>query len=187
MKKCMNVIRAGSLAPVLTILLSHGAAGAAEKYAFRVVFEEVPGVEHLVAGQLAQGIRLLERDLAAEKPHQGHVLATLCGAYLLRRQLDDAERTCAEAVARFPGETAYNNRGVLRAFQGDLEGARRDFARASPANMEAYMEVLRTRDVGLVASSNQSMLQQLSARHTSDEIRSSHASVTGAEVETIDD
>lgn len=187
MKKRMKVIRAGRLAPVLAILLSHGVAGAAEEYVFRVAFEDVPGVEHLVAGQLAQGIRLLERDLVAEKPRQGHVLATLCGAYVLRRQLDDAERTCAAAIARLPAETAYNNRGVLRAFQGDLEGARRDFARASPANMEAYMEVLRTRDVGLVASSNQSLLQQLSARHTSDEIRPSYASVTGAKVETIDD
>lgn len=187
MKKSMNVIRAGSLASALVILLTHGTAGAAEEYAFRVAFEEVTGVQYLVAGDLAQGIRLLERDLAADKQNHGHVLATLCGAYILRRQLDDAERTCAEAITRFPGETAYNNRGVLRAFQGDLEGARRDFARSSPANMEAYMEILRTRDVGLVASSNQVLLQQLAARHTSDEIRSSYASVAGAEVETIDD
>lgn len=185
MQQFRNATRVRSLALVALFLVSAVPAGADETYPFRVAFEEVPGVEQLVAGDLAAGIRLLEEELASGSSSKGRVLATLCGAYILGRQLASAERACAAAIARFPGDTAYNNRGVLRAFRGDLDGAGRDFARASPRDMTQYMEVLRTRDVGLVADSNHELLQKLSAGHSPRDVRA--ASIMGAEIEIIDD
>lgn len=187
MKRFRNAITVGNIVLAAAFIASAVPAGADETYPFRVAFEEVPGVEYLVAGNPAAGIRVLKEELVSGPASRGHVLATLCGAYILNRQLALAERACADAMARLPGETAYNNRGVLRAFRGDLDGAREDFVRASPHDMDQYMEILRTRDVGLVAVANQELLRKLSAGPASERFGTSHVSIRGAEIEIIDD
>lgn len=184
MTKITSIVLAGSLA-VLTAL--SGRTDADEVYPFRVAFEDLPGVDHLLAGDVARGIRILEQSLEAGTADEGDVLATLCGAYIRKNQLSSAERACADAIERSGTDTAYNNRGVLRAFRGDLEGARRDFSRASPSDMEAYMEVLRARDVSLVAASNRKLLERLTASHSADEVRSSYTPIRSAGIETVDE
>lgn len=158
-----------------------------ELYPFRVAFENVPGVDHLVAGDIARGIQVLELDLLTGTSNEGYVLATLCGAYVLNQELAKAEETCADAVERFPGNTVFNNRGVLRAFRGDLSGARRDFDRARPSSMEAYMKLLGTRDIGLVATGNHELLRDISARHSTKDIQSSYTSIEHAPDEVLEE
>ena len=170
---------------VLAILLLTGPALADDVYPFRVVFEDTPGTEHLIVGDLDRGIRVLEQVLESGTANEGFVLATLCGAYILAQDLENADTTCAAAVQRFPGESAYNNRGVLRAFSGDIVGATRDFDRARPTDMANYMEALKKRDVGLVSNGNHDLIRQLAANHSSDDVGYSFAAREGAEIETI--
>lgn len=185
MHEITKIVSAGVVVSLFA-LVSHR-AGADDVYPFRVAFEDLPGVDHLLAGDLARGTRMLEESLASGSADESGVLATLCGAYILRNQLSRAARACAESIERSRNDTAYNNRGVLRAFRGDLEGARRDFVRAGPADLDAYMELLRTRDVGLVAGSNRELLERLSASHSVEEVRSSYSPVRSAEIETIEE
>ena len=135
----------------------------AETFAFRVAFEDVPGVEDVVSGNLQDGIVRLETELDNDSSDTGFVLATLCGAYIMDMALDHASRTCDAAVKHQPGRTAFNNRGVLRALLGDFEGAREDFEKARPAELSAYLEDLRRRDVGLVANDNFRKFENLTA------------------------
>ncbi len=168
--------------PVIAFVAA-SVASAGEVYSFRVAFENVRGVEHLVSGNVAEGIRLIESDLQAGDTNEADAMATLCGAYVLNGDVDKAGKTCAAAVERFPGDTAYNNRGVLRAFIGDMEGAREDFDRARPASIDEYMAELATRDVGLVASGNHEMLLDLTVRNSRHVIQSSIDK--GADIETL--
>ena len=151
----------------------------ADSFPFRVAFEDVPGTEEIESGDILPGIEILENQreqVAAES--KGHLLATLCGAYIMTLDLDKAASTCDEAVQDLPGETAYNNRGVLRAFTGNFTGATEDFNRARPHRMDEYIEYLKTKDVGLIADGNHSLLQELSARHTPADVNTSVAMST---------
>lgn len=186
MNQLLNATCVCKLALIIALIVPAGPAGADDVYTFRVAFEEIPGTKYLAAGDLARGIQVLEQDLVSGTSNEGHVVATLCGAYILSQQLVKAERTCTDAVRRFPGNAAYNNRGVLRALRGNFEGSRRDFDRASPSNMEEYMEILRTQDIGLVAGSNSELLEELSARHSPDDIGPSYTSAKGADIEILD-
>lgn len=159
----------------------------AETYPFRVAFENVPGAAELDAGDIDTGIEILEQQLDSDDADAGFVLATLCGAYVIAGTLHKAERVCQQAVAQYPGETAYNNRGVLRAFNGDFRGAEADFDRARPERMAEYMEYLKTRDVGLIADGNSGLLEKLVANHSSNEVKTSVAANTGIDVEPIKD
>ena len=169
---------------IMTVCLSPASADKA--YDFRVMFEHIPGTESLDVSQVSQSIPVLERMLQQGTSYEGRTLATLCGAYVLSRDLGKAEKTCAAAVERFPSETAYNNRGVLRALRGDLAGARRDFDRARPESMAAYIELLKTREIGFIATDNHELLQQLLADRRDERSASSFASIKGAEVEIIE-
>lgn len=187
MNNFLKYIAAAPNLAIMAFFISVGPSAADEVYPFRVAFEDIPGTEHLVPGNLTQGIQVLEQELESGASNEGYLLATLCGAYILNQNLDKAEKMCADAVNRFPGDAAYNNRAVLRAFRGDIEGARRDFDRARPPNMLEYLEILRKRDIGLVANGNHELLQKLTANHSPDDIRSSFASIQGANIEILDD
>ena len=157
----------------------------AEVFPFRVAFENVPGVEKIDGSNVEAGIKVLEDQLEQIEPaSSGDILATLCAAYIVNGSLHKAERACNKAVETNPSETAYNNRGVYRAFTGDLIGAREDFERVRPRDVEAYLDELKTKDVGLMSIDNFYLLEELSAKHTPAEINASLA-MTTASVEDI--
>ena len=159
----------------------------ADVFPFRVAFENVPGIEEIEAGNIQAGIKVLEDQLEHIEPgSSGDILATLCAAYIVNVSLDKAARACNEAVQVQPGKTAYNNRGVYRAFTGDLSGAHEDFKRARPRQLDAYLEELKTKDVGLMAVDNFRLVEELSAKHTPAEINASVAMSTAA-IEDLND
>ena len=49
---------------------------------------------------------------------------------MIKGELESAVSTCDEAI-KYGQRAAYNNRGVLRALQGDFEAADKDFAIAT--------------------------------------------------------
>jgi tetratricopeptide (TPR) repeat protein len=181
--------RHNAIAPALVIAtaLLLGNPGFAEIIPFRVVFENVPGVEEIEAGNIQAGIEVLEDQLnQVEQGNSGDILTTLCAAYIVNISPDKAEGACNKAVEVDPTETAYNNRGVFRAFTGDFYGAREDFERVRPRQLEAYMDELRTKDVGLVAANNFHLIDQLLAEHTATEIKASIA-LRSAAIEDLRD
>jgi tetratricopeptide (TPR) repeat protein len=153
----------------------------ADVFPFRVAFENVPGIEEIEAGNIPQGITVLEDQLGqSDQEVNGDIWATLCGAYIVNASLDKAEMACNRAVEIDPTDTAYNNRGVYRVFTGNLSGAREDFVRARPGELDAYLEELRAKDVGLIAVDNFQLIEDLSAKHTAAEINTSVAMGTAA-------
>ena len=172
---------------IIAAALMLGNPSFADVFPFRVAFENVPGIEEIEAGNIEAGIKVLEDQVEQIEPaSSGDILATLCAAYIVNVSLDKAERACNKAVETDPTETAYNNRGVYRAFTGDLSGAREDFERARPRQLDAYMEELRTKVVGLMAVDNFYLIEELSAKHTAAEINASVAMSTAA-IEDLND
>jgi len=172
---------------ILAGLFAAGSAGASDYFPFRVAFENVPGVSAITNGSVSAGIQILEQELEQGTANKGDVLATLCGAHILESSLEKAAQVCTDAVETSPGETAFNNRGVLRAFTGDFGGAREDFDRARPQDMAEYLEYLKSRDVGLIANGNHDILQGLAARHTPADVNASVAMSIAARVEQIEE
>jgi len=160
-------------------------ASYADYFPFRVAFENVPGVVEITSGNVSDGIEILKQELDNDEANQGHVLATLCGAYIIDSSLEEASQVCTDAVDKFPGETAYNNRGVLRAFTGDFKGAREDFDRARPERMDEYLEYLKTKDVGLIATGNHGLLEELQAKHSPLDVQASVAMSSSADIESF--
>lgn len=159
----------------------------AEFFPFHVAFENVPGVDEIEAGDFPAGIKVLEDRLnEIDLENSGDTWATLCAAYIMNASLYKAEFACDKAVQVDPSETAFNNRGVYRAFTGNLSGAREDFQRARPQQLESYLEELRTKDVGLMATDNFDLINELSAKYTPLEIADSKA-IRTARVENLAD
>ena len=186
-----NVMRRRS--PLIALVLIIAAAlllgnpSFAETFHFRVAFMNVPGLEEIEAGNLKAGIKVLEDQLTQiELESSGDIFATLCAAYIVDRSLDKAERACDKAIQISPTKTAYNNRGVLRAHKGDFVGAREDFDRVRPHQLEAYLDELKTKDVGLIAIGNFRLTDELLAKYSLEEIRASLA-VRTAEIEDFND
>jgi hypothetical protein len=167
-----NVITRSSplIAPVLIVAaaLLLGNPSFAETIQLRVAFQRVPGSEEIEAGNLKVGIQVIEDQLAKiELGSSGEILATLCAAYILNRSLDKAKRACDRAIEIKPTQTAYNNRGVLRAHRGDLIGAREDFERVRPRQLDVYLEQLWVMDIPLVAEHNFDLVdERLSKRNS---------------------
>ncbi len=172
---------------IIAAALMLGNPSFADVFPFRVAFENVPGVEKIDAGNIEAGIKVLEHQLEHIEPaSSGDILATLCAAYIVNVSLHQAERACNKAVETNPSETAYNNRGVYRAFTGDLTGAREDFERVRPRDIEAYLDELKTKDVGLMSIDNFYLIEELSAKHTPAEVNVSVAMTTAA-IEDLND
>lgn len=144
-----------------------GEAAVGEEFPFRTTYENVPGAAQIESGNLAAGIQALEQALGSdESAEEGKLLSTLCAAYILGQNFDKAGEVCDEAVAITGSELAYNNRGVFRVMTGDWQGARSDFERARPEQLERYLEELHHRDVGLVANGNVVLMDDLERRYT---------------------
>lgn len=172
---------------IIAAALLLGSPSFADVFPFRVAFENVPGVEKIDGSNIEAGIKALEDQLEQIEPaSSGDILATLCAAYIVNVSLHKAERACNKAVETNPSETAYNNRGVYRAFTGDLIGAREDFARVRPRDGEAYLDELKTKDVGLMSIDNFYLLEELSAKHTPAEINASLAMATATVEDIVD-
>ena len=105
---------------------------------------------------------------------------------ILESSLEKAAQACTDAVQIFPGAIALNNRGVLRAFTGDFEGARDDFGKARPERMDEYLAFLKTRDTGLIANENFGLMEKLAAKYTPLDAQISTAMTQGAEIERFD-
>lgn len=108
------------------------------------------------SGKPEKAVRTTELYLPLIRPKVAG-LTNLCIGYLLLKDYAQAEHYCDEAVARKskPSERAvtHNNRGVLRALQGDYEGAREDFtiaARESECDSTSHTQ----RDLRPVARRN---------------------------------
>lgn len=183
MKAQQNTNLGGLFAALTVALLGATPAALADYYPFRVVYEDVPGVAEITAGDVDTGIGILRAILADGSADRGYVLASLCGALIVSSSLEEAAQVCAEAIDTHAAVAAYNNRGVLRVFAGDFRGAEEDFNRARPRHLEEYMEQLRATDAGLVANGNFALLERLAASHAPGDVQSSVASTRGAEIE----
>ena len=136
--------------------------GLAQGSNFRVVYAEVEGASALEAGDMARGMRILRAQLRkADMTNRSDVWATLYGAYIISLSLDQADEACDAAVETGPSFAALNNRGVLRAYRRDFVGAREDFDRARPLQLEAYLQELMARDVRLVAADNYRLISKV--------------------------
>ncbi len=187
----MNKQKSRRIATTWTLIIAAalmlGNPSFAEVFPFRVAFENVPGVEEIDAGNIEAGIKVLEDQLEQIEPaSSGDILATLCAAYIVNVSLYKAERVCNKAVEIDPTETAYNNRGVIRAFNGDFSGAREDFERIRPRDIEAYLDELKTKDVGLMSIDNFYLIEELSAKHTPAEVNASVAMTTATKEDLND-
>ena len=182
-----NVMRRSSplFAPALIIAAAFvlGNQSFADGYYFRVVYADVSGVEELEAGNIQVGIKILKDQLnQGEQGNSSDIWATLCATYIVNVSLDQAEHACTKAVEVAPTYAALNNRGVFRAFKGDLSGAHEDFDRARPRQLEAYLKQLTTKDVRVVAANNFRLVDEELARRI---LENTDATVarSGAEIE----
>ena len=117
------------------LLLAFPSVSNAEAWELRTAPDTVPGTHEIESGKIDKAIRISKVWL----PHIARrekvaVLTNLCIGYILSKEFDQAEEYCDQAVERRNHKTvSYNNRGVLKALQGDYDGAVQDFASASNA------------------------------------------------------
>lgn len=135
----------------------------AEQLPYRVAFAYVPGIEDIQAGKYDAAIERLERRRQQDVDPVEDELATLCGVYVISRRYREAREACEQAVRREGGAAAWNNRGVLRAHFGDVEGAMRDFARVRipEKDLEAHIETLKLGSVPLMATANMQLAERM--------------------------
>lgn len=107
----------------------------ADGWELRTSLDAVPGTIEIESGEIDKAIRISKIRLAHVSQQQKvAVLANLCIAYILNKDFDQAEDYCGKAVKQQNDRAvSYNNRGVLKALQGDLDGAVEDFTNASNA------------------------------------------------------
>jgi tetratricopeptide (TPR) repeat protein len=108
----------------------------AEAWELRTAPDTVPGTHEIESGKIDKAIRLSTAWLPhIARQEKVAVLNNLCIGYILSKEFDQAEEYCDRAVEHLADRTvSYNNRGVLRALQGDYDGAVQDFASASSAD-----------------------------------------------------
>ncbi len=107
----------------------------ADAWELRTVSTEVPGTREIESGNPEKAIRISKVYLPRIGPRRKvAVLTNLCIGHMLTKEFDQAEQYCDQAVSR-PNERSvtHNNRGVLKALQGDYAAAQQDFAIASEA------------------------------------------------------
>ena len=172
---------------IIAAVLLLGNSSFAETVHFRLAFDRVPGSEEIEAGNLKVGIKLLEDQLTKiELESSGEILATLCAAYIVNRTFDKAERACKRAIEIKPTKTAYNNRGILRAHEGDLTGAREDFERVRPRQLDVHLEELWVTDIPLMGEHNFDLVDELLSKRDSAKIDASFV-VSTAKIEDLRD
>lgn len=129
--------RSISLTTVATTLfiMAIAAAAQAESWELRTASHEVPGTREIESGNPEKAIRISMVNLSVIPESQKVALLTnLCIGYISIGDFEQAESFCEQAASK-PKQRAitYNNRGVLRALQGDYKTAMHDFAMAAEA------------------------------------------------------
>ena len=138
-------------------MLASPAIGKAEQYSFQVVFTNDLASDEIDARDYAAAIKILEgRTRDAKSEYLDDELATLCGLYILTKQIATAHNACNTAVASDGSYAAYNNRGVLRVHLKNVKGALDDFARARVPSekRQLYIQELIRSDVRLIPDAN---------------------------------
>lgn len=160
-----------------------------ETLALRLAYADVPATDLIVEGRFDDAIAVIERRYRADAGQLWRdERATLCGAYVASKRLEEAVAACDDAVAVDASEVAFNNRGVLRMHLGDIAAALEDFARVSvaPEDMDAFLATLAERNVRLVATANMALAQRLAARRAEQRARSTSAqALRGAQIEDL--
>ena len=152
---------------ILLVTLALSTVCIAEPYELMVAYAEGPSAEEYVAGNLDTAIELLEsKEKMADNQLLGEELATLCGFYILKGNLDAARETCFAAVETNQSDLAYNNRGVFRVQLGDTVGALEDFdrVRVLPDDQSLYIELLKEADPRLIATRNFALATEIMER-----------------------
>lgn len=163
------MLRKNALSSTVVLVSAAALAGPLEagtaRVEMQIVFEDIPGAEELDAGDLERGISIIEAELKSRNPaYRSELLANLCGAYVLTREIKEARKACDAAVEAEARPSAFNNRGVLRVLVGDLEGARRDFDRVRLDDVEAYLDEIKRTDPRFMASENLALLDEIEKR-----------------------
>ena len=172
---------------IIAAALMIGNQSFADESRYRVLLEDVPGADEIEAGNIEAGIKILENQLIqVEQGNSGDIWSTICAAYIANLSLNKAERACTKAVDIDPTYHALNNRGVFRVYTGDLSGAREDFERVRPLDVEAYLENLETTNIRLVAANNFDLVSQRLAKHTAAEVNASNV-ISTAVIEDLND
>jgi len=139
-------------------------SASAQAYEVRAGFPTVPGAAELENGQVTEAIEKLEAQVdSAQGDRKASVLTTLCGAYIVAGDFGSATATCEEAV-KHNQRTAYNNRGVLRALQGDLDGAKQDFVAASRISYGHFERITLRNRIETAARNAEKVGVRLAAR-----------------------
>ena len=126
---------------VASLMLFATSITQASPYQVQTGYLAVPGSQELEAGDVDGAISKLEPWLEVTTGRtKGSILTNLCAAYIMQGVFSKAESFCDQAVVSecrnstahsgnrsFGDAIAHNNRGVLRAMQGDYKGATSDF------------------------------------------------------------
>lgn len=173
----------------LLALTAVPASGATDRLNFQIAFGDVPGLEEIEAGHYDAAIDILTSRRADDtRPLLDDELSTLCAAYIMARRFREATPVCDDAVAVHDSDAAYNNRGVVRAYTGDVDGALRDFSRVRvrPEQVPAYVERIKRMNPRLMASNNFEVVEVVkkarSGERDDDELS---LAVPGADVEEL--
>jgi tetratricopeptide (TPR) repeat protein len=166
-----NTMRRSSLLIALVLLIATALLmqnrSFADEFPFMVLLENVPGTAEIEGGKMQAGIKMLQDQLRqVEQEKSGDIWSTLCAAYIVTASLNQAERACNKAVEIDPTYHAMNNLGVFHVHKGALSKAREDFERVRPVDVDAYLELLKTKDARLVAASNLNLIDKLLAEHS---------------------
>lgn len=133
-----STIRRPMIALLAVGTLALASLASASPFELRAGMPSVPGTAEFEAGNVDQAIEKLEAVVGkAQGQRKGSMLSTLCAAYIVKGDLGTATSYCDESV-RFGQRIAHNNRGVLRALQGDFKGADSDFSIAAKKTYAYY-------------------------------------------------
>jgi tetratricopeptide (TPR) repeat protein len=173
---------------ILLVTLALSTVSIADPHELYLLFAKDPATDEYKSGDLNAAIELLEsRDKMADSQRNiGDELATLCAFYILKGNLDSARERCSAAVEIDQSDLAYNNRGVLRAQQGNTVGALEDFdhVRVLPEDQPRYIEQLKEADVRFTASINFARATEIMAEHRTNKPTMTRA-VKGAKIEDL--
>jgi len=154
-----STIRRPMIALLAIGTLAFANLASASPFELRAGMPSVPGTAEFEAGNMDQAIAKLEPQIdTVQGQRKGSVLSTLCAAYIVKGELGTATSYC-DASVRYGQRIAHNNRGVLRALQGDFDGADSDFHIASK-NTYGHFEAKVTAARREVAERNSKRTQE---------------------------
>ena len=115
---------------VLMTVLALGSLSGAHAYELFAGDPVIPGTAQLESGAVEKAIEEFEKQTqSVRREVRSSAFTGLCAAYVMKGDLGVATQHCERAVD-YGQRAAFNNRGVLRANQGDFAGAQNDFQRA---------------------------------------------------------